>query len=328
MGANLYMKNLTVAVIGTGHLGTIHANLWSQQDGADLVAVVDPDEKKGRLVADKHSIEWYATIDEMPDVDAVTIAAPTTLHHPLALRCLERGFHTFIEKPVTATVDEATDLIAKSVSCGKVIQVGHVERFNPAVLSLAPYNIKPMFIEGHRMSMFKPRAIDVSVIQDLMIHDIDLLLWMTGSEVTDVQATGVAVLTDTPDICNARLTFANGCVANLTASRISVKPMRKLRVFQRDSYLSLDFAAGTVEMFRLIEQGALEPEHQMPVTKVATSHGDKMIVMDTPDVQPVNAIAEEQRSFLESIRNGTDAVVTLREGAEAVRIAAMIEDLL
>ena len=148
---------------------------------------------------------------------------------------------------------------------------------------------------------------------------------MTGSAVVDVQATGVAVLTDTPDICNARITFENGCVANLTASRISVKPMRKLRVFQRDAYLSLDLGEGTVEMFRLIDQTDLDASHQMPLTNIATTHGDRLIVMDQPDVQPLNAIAEEQRQFLESIRSGSDAPVTLREGAEAVRVAAMIE---
>lgn len=322
------MQNINVAVIGTGHLGSIHAKLWAEQEGATLVAVVDPNEANGKKAAEAHGCSWYPSLEKLPDVDAVTIAAPTSLHHELALASLKRGFHTFIEKPVAATNAEAQDLVAKASESDLVIQVGHVERFNPAVLSLAPYEINPMFIEGHRLAMFKPRAIDVSVVHDLMIHDIDLLLWMTGSEVTDVQATGVAVLTDTPDICNARITFANGCVANITASRISAKPMRKFRVFQRDSYLSLDLAKGSVEMFRLMDQADIEPDHQFPITNVATSHGDRTIVMDTPNVQPVNSIAEEQRSFLESIRLGTDAKVTLREGAEAVRIAEMIEDRL
>jgi len=322
------MNPYSIAVIGAGHLGSIHAKLWAQQEGAQLVAVVDPNEEHGRAVAAQYGAEWYHDLSTLPDVDAAVIAAPTSLHHALALRCLERGFHTFIEKPVTATYDEALELIAKASTTDRVVQVGHVERFNPAVQSLAPYDIKPLFIEGHRLATFKPRAIDVSVVQDLMIHDIDLLLWMTGSTVIDIQATGVAVLTDTPDICNARLTFENGCVANLTASRISVKPMRKLRVFQRDTYLSMDLGDGTVEMFRLIEQESLETSHQMPITNIATSHGDRLIVMDRPDVQPINAIAEEQRQFLESIRSGTDAPVTLREGAEAVRVAEMIENLL
>ena len=319
---------INVAVIGTGHLGSIHAKLWMDQEGATLRAVVDPDEQRGKATAELHGATWHAHIDDLADIDAVTIAAPTSLHHALAMRCLEKGYHMFIEKPVTATYDEARELIAKATTKDLVVQVGHVERFNPAVLSLAPYDIKPLFIEGHRMSTFKPRAIDVSVVHDLMIHDIDLLLWMTGSKVVDVQATGVAVLTDTPDICNARITFENGAVANLTASRISVKPMRKLRVFQRDTYLSLDLAEGRVEMFRLIDQKELEPDHQLPVSNVTTSHGDRLIVMDQPKVEQVNAIAEEQRQFLKSIREGSDAPVTLREGAEAVRVAEMIEDLL
>jgi predicted dehydrogenase len=316
---------LNVSVIGTGHLGSIHARLWTEQEGARLVAVVDPNEARGKDVAGKHEAEWYATVEEMPDVDAVVIAAPTVMHHPLAVACLERGIHTFIEKPVTATHAEATDLMRRAEGAGVVVQVGHVERFNPAVRSLAPYGIDPLFIEGHRLATFKPRAIDVSVVYDLMIHDIDLLLWMTRSNIVDVQATGVAVLTDTPDIGNARLTFENGAVANLTASRISAKPMRKLRIFQRESYLSIDLAAGTVEMFRLIEQSAHEPNHQLPVGTVTTQYGDRMIVLDTPNVLPTNAIAEEQRSFLESISHRTDAAVTLREGAEAVRIAELID---
>jgi len=322
------MNTTSIAVVGAGHLGSIHAKLWSTQEGAHLAAIVDPDESKGRAVADQHGVPWYDHLDAMPDVDAVVIAAPTLYHHALALRSLERGFHTFIEKPVTATYDEALELISKAATTDRVVQVGHVERFNPAVQSLAPYHIEPLFIEGHRLATFKPRAIDVSVVHDLMIHDIDLLLWMTKSAVVDVQATGVAVLTDTPDICNARITFASGCVANLTASRISVKPMRKLRIFQRDTYLSLDLGEGSVEMFRLIEQESLESSHQLPVTSIATSHGDRLIVMDRPSVQPINAIAEEQRQFLQSISTGADAPVTLREGAEAVRIAELIENLL
>jgi predicted dehydrogenase len=318
---------IKIAVVGAGHLGSIHARLWNEQPEAELAAIVDPDEMRGRAVAEQHGTPWFATLDELEGVDAVVIAAPTSRHHSLALRCLELGYHIFIEKPVTATHDEALELISKAATIDVVVQVGHVERFNPAVLSLAPYHVDPLFIEGHRLSVFKPRAIDVSVVHDLMIHDIDLLLWMTKSKVTEVQATGVAVLTETPDICNARLTFENGCVANLTASRISVKPMRKLRIFQRDTYLSLDLAAGSVEMFRLIDGSMLEPDHQIPVTNVATAHGDRLIVMDQPKVENVNAIAEEQRLFLRSIKEGVAAPVTLREGAEAVRVAEMIESL-
>jgi predicted dehydrogenase len=264
----------------------------------------------------------------MPDVDAVVIAAPTSLHYELALECLDRGFHCFIEKPVTATYEQAKALIERAASTDRIIQVGHVERFNPALGSLHDYDMQPLFIEAHRLAQFKPRAIDVSVIHDLMIHDIDLLLWMTKSQIVDVQATGVSVLTSTTDICNARLTFANGCVANVTASRISAKPMRKLRVFQRDGYMSIDMATGVAELYRLIDTSMLNPDRHTPLGQVATEHGDKVIVHDAPAPVQVNAILEEQRAFVESIRGGRDVAVTLHDGAEAVRIAEWIDRII
>ncbi len=318
-------SRMRISVVGSGHLGSIHARLASQQPDVTLVGIVDPDQARAGAVAAEHDATWYPSVDAMPDVDAVIIAAPTSLHFELASTCLDRGFHCFIEKPVTATYGEAVALRDRARSSDRIIQVGHVERFNPAVRALEGYNLEPLFIEAHRLATFKPRAIDVSVIHDLMIHDIDLLLWMTGSEVVDVQATGVAVLTGTPDICNARLTFANGCVANVTASRISAKPMRKLRVFQRDSYVSLDLAAGSVELYRLIDSAQIELSHQVPLGSVNTEHGDKMIVFDTPAVAPVNAIAEEQRAFLTSITTGSDAAVTLDDGAQAIRVAEWID---
>ncbi|MCO6465721.1 MAG: Gfo/Idh/MocA family oxidoreductase [Bradyrhizobiaceae bacterium] len=316
---------IRIAVVGTGHLGSIHARLWTEQEGAELVAVVDPHEQRGKDTAQRYHATWYPALEEMPDVDAVVIAAPTASHFELATACLKRGMHTFVEKPVTATYAQAEELgrLAQTVDC--IVQVGHVERFNPAIMALRDYQVDPMFIEGHRLSTFKPRAIDVSVVYDLMIHDIDLLLWLTRSSVVDIAATGVAVLTSTPDIANARITFSNGCVANLTASRISAKPLRKLRIFQKECYLGIDLAAGSVEMFRLIEQAAFNNATQQPVGAVTTQFGNKMIVLDSPTIEAVNAIAEEQRSFLHSITNNSDAAVTLQEGAEAVRIAELIE---
>lgn len=328
MSDAVHYKMIDIAVVGTGHLGTIHAKLWKGQEGANLVAVVEPDEKRGRAVADDFGVAWYASVADLPHVDAVTIAAPTSLHFDLAVQCLDRGAHCFIEKPVTATHAEATKLLQHSALAQRVVQVGHVERFNPAVRALEHIEMAPLFIEAHRLSSFKPRAIDVSVIHDLMIHDIDLILWLTKSAVVDVAATGVAVLTDTPDICNARITFANGCVANLTASRISAKPLRKMRIFQKDNYVSLDLAAPSAELYRLIETSALDTTHQTPIGTVSTQHGDRMIVYDTPSVTVSNAIADEQRSFLNSIRTNSTAVVTLEEGAEAVRIAELIEQRL
>ena len=204
------------------------------------------------------------------------------------------------------------------------MQVGHVERFNPAVKVLRGMKVDPIFIEVHRLAPFKPRAIDVSVIHDLMIHDIDLLLWLTGSSITDIQATGVRVLTETIDICNARLTFASGCVANVTASRITATPMRKLRVFQPDQYVSLDLATGAAEQYMLCDASAIDPNSQTPIGVVATQHGDRVIIHRSPEVVSGNAILEEQRSFFESISSSRPAAVSLQEGAEAIRIAEWI----
>lgn len=316
---------ISIAVIGAGHLGSIHAKLWTEQSDVRLVAIVDPDRSRGTTVAELYGAAWYANVDEMPVVDAVVIASPTVLHYQHAVTCLQRGIHTFIEKPVTATHAEAELLMDVAKTSGRVIQVGHVERFNPALHSLTGLTLNPLFIEAHRLATFKPRAIDVSVVYDLMIHDIDLLLWLTKASVTNVAATGVAVLTDTPDIANARLTFSNGCIANITASRISAKPLRKMRIFQKERYLGVDLAAGTVEMFRLIDQSELDTSHQIPISNVTTKYGDKTIVLDSPVITPHNAIAMEQRSFVDSIMSGTDAAVTLADGSEAVRIAEQIE---
>ena len=319
---------MRISVVGTGHLGSIHAKLWKQQDDVELVGVVDPNETQGRNVAEQHGASWYPTVAAMPDVDAVVIAAPTSLHYELALECLDRGFHCFIEKPVTATYEQAKALVEQATATDRIIQVGHVERFNPALRSLQGYALDPVFIEAHRLAQFKPRAIDVSVIHDLMIHDIDLLLWMTKSEIVDIQATGVSVLTHTTDICNARLTFASGCVANVTASRISAKPMRKLRLFQRDGYISVDMATGIAELYRLLDTSLIDPDRHTPLGQIATEHGDKVIVHDAPAPVQVNAILEEQRAFVESIRGGRDIAVTLRDGAEAVRIAEWIDRII
>lgn len=316
---------MRVSVVGSGHLGSIHAKLWKQHEDVELVGIVDPNEGQGRSVADQQGATWYPSVAEMPDVDAVVIAAPTSTHYDLTLECLERGFHCFIEKPVTATYEQAQRLMKAAEQSDRIIQVGHVERFNPALQAIRTQELKPVFIEVHRLAQFKPRAIDVSVIHDLMIHDIDLLLWMTKSSIVDIQATGVSVLTATTDICNARMTFENGCVANVTASRISAKPMRKLRVFQQDAYISIDMATGSSEVFKLLDVSMLEPNRHTPLGTVATEHGDRVIVHDAPPTAPVNAIFEEQRAFRESITRGRDIAVTLSDGAEAVRIAEWID---
>lgn len=317
---------MRISVVGTGHLGSIHAKLLTQHPDVSLAAIVDPDEKRGSEIAALHGAQWFPSVASMPDADGVIIASPTSTHFAVATECLERGFHCFVEKPATATFDEAKGLLELASKSDRIIQVGHVERFNPAILAVKDMPVDPLFIEVHRLAPFKPRAIDVSVIHDLMIHDIDLLLWLTKSSVTEIQATGVSVLTQTTDICNARLTFANGCVANVTASRITATPMRKLRIFQPDRYVSLDMAAGTAEMYLLLDKASIDPSHQTPLGEIATQHGDKVIVHDRAEVPPVNAIFEEQRAFIDSIQNQRPVAVSLSEGAEAIRIAEWISD--
>lgn len=318
---------MRISVIGTGHLGAIHAKLLTQHPDVSLAAIVDPDENRGHEIAALHGAQWFRNVASMPDVDGVIIASPTSTHFDVVTECLQRGFHCFVEKPATATYDEAKRLLELAATSDRIVQVGHVERFNPAVLALKDMPVDPLFIEVHRLAPFKPRAIDVSVIHDLMIHDLDLLLWLTKSHVTDVQATGVSVLTPTTDICNARLTFANGCVANVTASRITATPMRKLRIFQKDRYVSLDMAAGTAEMYLLVDKSSINPSHQTMLGEVATEYGDKAIVHDRAHVTSVNAIVEEQRAFFRSIRSNSPAAVSLAEGAEAIRIAERIASL-
>jgi predicted dehydrogenase len=321
---------MNVAVIGAGHLGAIHTKLWKTHPQIQSVTIVEPNQERGAFIANEYGVGWVQSLDDIRDgmIQAVTICSPTSTHYHIARTCLARGFHCFIEKPLTATYEEAALLcdVAEQQQC--VVQVGHVERFNPAIQALRARNVEPLFIEAHRLASFKPRAIDVSVVHDLMIHDIDLLLWLTGSHVTDIQATGVAVLTDTADICNARITFASGCVANVTASRISAKPLRKLRLFQKQSYTSVDFNIPSLEMYHLVNMANLEPSHQTPLGTISTQYGEKVIVFDTPPIVPANAIMEEQASFIRSIQQGIPSAVQAREGAEAVRIAELIHQMI
>lgn len=316
-----------ISVIGTGHLGGIHSKLWSENTKAELVGVYDVNEERKKVVADKFSTEAFSTIEEALELsDAVTIAAPTINHFEIAKLAIEHGKHCLIEKPITSTYDEAIQLIGLSREQNVLIQVGHVERFNPVIKAIASYNITPLFIEAHRLSQFKPRAIDVSVIHDLMIHDIDIILWLTKSPVERIDANGVNILTETTDIANARITFESGAVANLTASRISANPMRKMRIFQKDAYLSMDFSKHTVDVFRILDEGT-ESESGVPATMLGTLDAgvkNKNIYFEKPNVIEINAIAEEQNSFIESIESGKPIAVGAEDAAEALRIAEII----
>jgi predicted dehydrogenase len=342
-----------IAVAGVGHLGAIHTKLWRTQPEATLVGVFDNDSERAAAVAREHGVERvFSSFDELlASVDALCIVTPTSTHYELARRALAAGKHCFIEKPITTTHNEALELARMAEERGCVIHVGHVERFNPALQAVRERfhlrehgaealqaSFAPLFIESHRLAQFKPRATDVSVILDLMIHDIDIALWLVRSPVAQIDANGVAILTDTPDIANARIRFASGCVANLTASRITQKPMRKTRVFQRDAYISMDFASGDVEIFRLVdeinmaaEEAATQASEGIPALMLGNIEAGtqkRSIFFEKPTAASVNAIAEEQVLFVQAIQRGdaaaTPPATTASEAAEALRVAEEI----
>jgi len=257
-------------------------------------------------------------------VGAVDIVTPTPLHYKLAAKAMRAGKHVFIEKPVTETVSEGKKLLQLAEQQGVKVQVGHVERFNPAYLAIRDMVLNPMFIESHRLATFQPRGTEVSVILDLMIHDLDLVLHLVKSPVAKVSASGVAVLSHTPDIANVRLEFANGAVANLTASRISMKQMRKMRLFQPDHYLSLDFLEKNAQIVRLYAQDATDLPPQEQLMEFETNAGKKWLQLQMPETPPVNAIQRELETFHESIVQDTEPVVTLHDGFAALQLAHRI----
>ena len=323
------MDNIKIGVVGIGHLGSIHTKLWKSNANCTLSGIYDLDKERNLKISEEFSCIPFDSIEELiSNSNAVTIAVPTSNHFEVAIKCIKSGIHCFIEKPVTSTYNEALELIELSKKHEVVLQVGHVERFNPALASLENYELNPRFIEAHRLSQFKPRAIDVSVIHDLMIHDIDIMLWLIKSKVSKIDANGVGILTDNPDIANARITFENGAVANLTASRISARPMRKMRIFQKNSYFSIDLGNQNVEVFRIVSDS-----DQNDSTALATMLGsidqgltNKKIIYEKPVISEKNAIAEEQKSFIDSIIKNAPVAVSVEEAAEALRIAELINN--
>lgn len=319
---------LKVGVIGVGHLGSIHASLWTKVEGAQLVGVVDADRATADRVAAANGTRAYETPAALlNDVDAVCIVTPTRTHAAVAHAALDAGRHCFIEKPITATVDEAKMVTALARARKLVVQVGHIERFNPALVALDNAIVAPLFIESHRLAQYKLRATDVAVVHDLMIHDIDVILSLVRSEVTRVDANGVAVVSDTPDIANARIQFANGCVANVTASRISQSPMRKMRIFQQDAYISIDFAAPRVEMFRLTDEAGAAGA-TMKLGEIEKGARKRTIVFDQPAIPAVNALQRELELFRDSVVHGAPVAVTAEEGTQALEIAEQIVALI
>ncbi|MEQ8623752.1 MAG: Gfo/Idh/MocA family oxidoreductase [Vicingaceae bacterium] len=315
---------LKIGVLGAGHLGKIHIKLLQQIDDYELVGFYDADQKAAKAAAEEYQINAFPSVEALIDaVDVVDIVTPTLSHFDCAVKAIRQSKHIFIEKPITNTVEEARKLIDLAHEANVKVQVGHVERFNPAFTATLPYIKHPMFIETHRLAQFNPRGTDVSVVLDLMIHDLDIVLSIVKSNVRRISASGVAVVSDTPDITNARIEFDNGCVANLTASRISLKNMRKTRVFQKDAYLSIDFLEKETEVVRLSSvEGEADP---LSVTiDLPEGKGQKQIYFEKPDVEPNNAIKDELQAFADAINNNTNPPVSIHDGYNALDIAHRI----
>jgi predicted dehydrogenase len=319
------MEKIKVGVAGTGHLGNFHTKMFAQISAVELVGVYDVDKAKAEKVASEHGTKAFGDFEELlAGVQAVSIATTTLTHFDVARRALENGVHAFIEKPITETIEQAKTLVALADARKLALQVGHIERFNPAILALEQYKLRPLFIESHRLAQFNPRGSDVAVVLDLMIHDIDLILSLVRSPVTRIDANGVAVVSGSEDIANARLQFENGCVANVTASRISQNKMRKMRLFQNDAYISIDFSQGLSEVFRLVDEGDPQAKPTMMLGKIDQGERKRLIVYEQPEVKEVNSLKYELELFIKSVVEGTPPPVSGRDGLQALEVAQEI----
>jgi predicted dehydrogenase len=318
------MAKLSVGVFGVGHLGKFHLNNWLQIPEAELVGFFDPNDANAVPVVEKYGLKRFTNEDELMDLcDAVDIVASTPYHYPLLVKALRKSKHAFVEKPLVSTPEEARDIVALAREANVKVQVGHVERFNPAYLAAQQYRLQPMFIEVHRLAPFNPRGTEVSVILDLMIHDIDIVLSLVKSGVKNISASGVSVITENPDIANVRLEFNNGCVANLTSSRISMKQMRKMRLFQKDAYIGIDFLTKKTEIIKLKEPA----DQNVFAFDLETTHGvKKTIAVANPEVKDTNAILSELQAFVASILENKPTVVSEIDGLLAIETAHRILD--
>ncbi len=312
---------LKVGQIGAGHLGKFHLNNWLTIQGVQLVGFCDTDDANAKAVAQKYQLQRFEEVEKLIDAcDALDIVAPTSSHFELCELAIKKGRHVFVEKPLAHTMEEAKELVKLAKEANIKFQVGHVERFNPAFLALKGQPLNPMFIEVHRLAQFNPRGTDVSVILDLMIHDIDIILSLVKGNVNYISANGVAVMSDTPDIANVRIEFDNGCVANLTSSRISMKKMRKMRLFQKDAYIGIDFLEKKTEIIRLNTPG----DKNVFTFDIDTNNGKKTIAIANPAVEDVNAIKMELEQFRDAILNNTDTPVSVVDGFRAMEVAHQI----
>ena len=312
---------LKIGVFGVGHLGKFHLNNWKEIAGVELVGFYDPDDDTASQVSEKYQLARFLDAGALMDAcDAIDVVAPTTYHFEWCEKAIKKGKHVFVEKPLANTMEEARQLVKLADESAIKFQVGHVERFNPAFLAVKDVQLNPMFIEVHRLAQFNPRGTEVSVILDLMIHDIDIILSIVKSDVKNISASGVGVITDTPDIANVRIEFHNGCVANLTSSRISMKKMRKMRLFQKDTYIGIDFLNKKTEIIKLKEP----QDSNVFAFDIETPGGKKTIAIANPVVPEINAIKKELEEFKDAILNNTKPVVSEIDGLMAMDVAHQI----
>lgn len=320
------MSALRIGVAGLGHLGSLHAKMLSSAECATLEAVYDVNPDTAQRVAGEYGTRAATDLADLLDsVDALSIATPTSTHFDIAAEAIRRGKPVFLEKPITKTVQQARELNTLASEHGVIIQVGHIERFNPAIVALDGYNIAPLFVESHRLAQFNPRGTDVAVVLDLMIHDIDIILSLVRSEVVSIDASGLAVVSDSADIANARIKFANGCVANITASRISQNRMRKMRLFQKNAYISIDFQQGLAEVFRLVDVDENDVTPTYMLGMIEQGKNKRNIVYEQPPVpKDHNPLRHELQLFVNAVRNGTAPVVDGQAGQQALEVAEEI----
>lgn len=314
---------LKIGVFGAGHLGRIHIQQWKEVPGIELTGFYEPDDTKAAAVADEFGVNRYTDIEALINAThALDIVSTTITHYEIAKKCLLAGKHIFIEKPLAQSLEEAQQLVQLVKEANVKCQVGHVERYNPAYLALEEQELQPMFIEAHRLAQFNPRGTDVSVILDLMIHDIDIVMHLVKSPVRRISASGVSVVSESADIANARIEFDNGCVANLTSSRISIKKMRKMRIFQRDAYIGIDFLEKKTEVIKLKMDGMEKGMYDFPIE--VPGGEQKTISIQMPEVKPVNSIRMELEEFSKAVLEDKPVRVSVYDGYQAMDVAHQI----
>ncbi|HMT70078.1 MAG TPA: Gfo/Idh/MocA family oxidoreductase [Saprospiraceae bacterium] len=314
---------MRIGLVGVGHLGKIHLRCLLKTKFI-VEGFFDTNQEVSDQIATEYNVKAFRDFDSMLDtVDCIDIVSPTVFHFEIAKKAIIKGKHIFIEKPLTETTEQARELVSLAIKYNVIVQVGHVERYNPAIRSMSGVKFNPKFIEGHRLAMFNPRGTDVSVVLDLMIHDLDIILSLIKSEVKNVSANGVCIVSNTPDICNARIEFVNGSVANLTASRISLKNMRKIRIFQDDAYISLDFLDKDAQVIKI--ENHIEGDNFSGMT-MHTNTGLKRIIVETPTIMQNNAIEDELNDFFEAVSGNSSVTVTIQDGYRALHLAQLIQE--